>query len=269
MNHQPDDEGIRIDHDGAVLRITIDRPKVRNAITDPGLAILADVVMAATADGETRVIVLTGAGENFCAGIDLPSVNARPEQRPRTGHVQRGLAARAHRLVRALWESQLPVIAGVRGHAVGVGCNMALASDFVVASRTARFAEAFVRRGLTPDSGGSFLLPRLVGVARAKEMLLLGEPITAEDAHHWGLATRLVDDAALEDEVERLVERLASAATVAVGLTKALVHRSLEASLTQALEQEAFVEELAIRSGDFKEGLAAFVEKRQPRFRGV
>jgi 2-(1,2-epoxy-1,2-dihydrophenyl)acetyl-CoA isomerase len=189
-------------------------------------------------------------------------------ERPRTGHVQRGLAARAHRLVRALWESQLPVVAVVRGHASGVGCNLALASDFVVASRTARFAEAFVRRGLTPDSGGSFLLPRLVGVARAKEMLLLGEALTAEEAHQWGLVTRLVDDEALDDEAERLIGRLATAATVAVGLTKSLVHRSLESTLSQALEQEAVVEELAVRSGDFKEGLAAFVEKRDPDFRG-
>lgn len=269
MNDRSHDEGIRIEHDGPVLRITIDRPKVRNAVTDPGLGLMADAVAAAAADGTTRVIVLAGAGEHFCAGIDLPSVNAPSEQRPRTGHVQRGLAARAHRLVRALWESQLPVVAGVRGYAAGVGCNLALASDFVVASTTARFAEAFVRRGLTPDSGGSFLLPRLVGVARAKEMLLLGEPITAADAHAWGLLTRLVADDALEDEIERLVERLASSATVAVGLTKALVHRSLETSLGQALEQEAFVEELAIRSGDFKEGLAAFVEKRDPGFRGT
>ena len=273
MSPRPDDEGLRIEHDDAVLRITIDRQRVRNAVTDPGLGLMADAVATAAGDGATRVIVLAGAGEHFCAGIDLPSVNPSPKdggtnERPRTGHVQRGLAARAHRLVRALWESQLPVVAVVRGHASGVGCNLALASDFVVASRTARFAEAFVRRGLTPDSGGSFLLPRLVGVARAKEMLLLGEALTAEEAHQWGLVTRLADDAALEDEAERLIGRLATSATVAVGLTKSLVHRSLESTLSQALEHEGVVEELAVRSGDFKEGLAAFVEKRDPDFRG-
>jgi len=261
-------EGLRIEHDGPVLRLTIDRPKVRNALTDPGLGLLADAVVAATSDDTTRVIVLAGSGSSFCAGIDLPSVNPSSDQRPRTGHVQRGLAARAHRLIRGLWESQLPVIASVRGHAAGVGCNLALAADLVVASRTARFAEPFVQRGLTPDSGGSFMLPRLVGVARAKEMLLLGEPVDAEQAYAWGLVTRLVDDDALEAETAALVERLAQAPTVAIGLTKSLVHGSLESSLTQALEREAVVEELAIRSRDFKEGLAAFVEKRDPRFDG-
>lgn len=264
----PEAEGLRIERTDAVLRITIDRQHVRNAVTDPGMGLMADAVLEAARDGETRAIVLTGAGSNFCAGIDLPSVNAPSTSRPRTGHVQRSLATYAHRLVRAIWECQLPVVAVVRGHAIGVGANLALASDFVVASRTARFTAAFVRRGLTPDSGGSFLLPRLVGVARAKEMLLLGEPVTAEQAYDWGLITRLVDDDELDDAAEELIGRLANAATVAVGLTKALVHRSLDASLPEALEDEAFVEELAVRSGDFKEGLAAFVEKREPQFRG-
>ncbi len=262
------DEGLLIEHDGPVLRLTIDRPDVHNALTDPGLGLLADAVIDAASDDTTRVIVVAGTGSSFCAGIDLPSVNAPSDQRPRTGHVQRGLAARAHRLIRGLWESQLPVVAAVRGHAIGVGCNLALAADFVVASRTARFAEPFVQRGLTPDSGGSFILPRLIGVARAKEMLLLGETIDAEQAYDWGLVTRLVDDDALDAETLELVGRLAQASTVAVGLTKSLMHHSLESSLTQALAQEAVVEELAIRSGDFKEGLKAFVEKRDPRFEG-
>jgi 2-(1,2-epoxy-1,2-dihydrophenyl)acetyl-CoA isomerase len=261
-------ESVRVERDGGVVGFVFDRPRVRNALTDGDLLALADAVADATNDDTTRVIVLTAAGEHFCAGIDLPSVNAPTEHKPRTGHLQRGLAARAHRLILAMWQCQLPVVAAVRGHAAGVGAHLALAADFVVASRTAQFSEPFVRRALTPDSGGSFLLPRLVGVARAKELLLLGSSIDAATAYEWGLVTRLVDDAALETETDALVARLASSPTVALGLTKSLIHRSLESSLAQALEHEALAEELAIRSRDFKEGLAAFVEKRDPQFRG-
>ncbi len=264
----PPDAGVRIESIESVLRLTIDRPAVRNAITEPGLHLFADAVTHAMTDDMTRVIVIAGTGEHFCAGIDLPSVNVAPPRRPRTGHVRRGLASGAHRLVRALWDCQLPVIASVRGHAAGVGCHLALAADFVVASRTARFSESFVARALTPDSGGTFLLPRLIGVARAKELLLLGEPVDAAQAYDWGLITRLVDDDDLEAASNELVTRLANAPTVAVGLTKSLVHSSLEASLDRALDEEAMAEELAVRSPDFKEGLQAFVEKRPPDFGG-
>jgi 2-(1,2-epoxy-1,2-dihydrophenyl)acetyl-CoA isomerase len=264
----PDDTGIRVEPDGDVLRLVIARPEVRNALTDAALDVLADAVAVATTDDTTRVIAITAEGQHFCAGIDLPSVNVAPSRRPRTGHVQRRLGTGAHRFVRAMWECQLQVVASVRGHAAGVGCNIALAADFVVASRTARFSEPFVARALTPDSGGTFLLPRLIGVARAKELLLLGEAIDATRAYDWGLVTRLVDDDDLETAAAALVTRLASAPTVAVGLTKSLVHGSLEASLDQALEHEAMAEELAVRSPDFKEGLQAFVAKRPPEFGG-
>ncbi len=138
-------EGLRVAHDGATLRLTLDRPQVRNAVTGAALDAMADAIASVVHDDTTRAIVLDAVGDHFCAGIDLPAVNQRGEYRPRTGHVRRGISFGAHRLITAMWESQLPVVAAVRGHAAGVGCNLALAADFVVASETARFSEPFVR----------------------------------------------------------------------------------------------------------------------------
>lgn len=264
----PDRPGVRVEPDGPILRLRLDREHVRNALDPRTIDQLAEAVTAAATDESIRVIALSATGDHFCAGIDLPAVNAPAATRRRTGHVQRGLTTGAHRLVEVLWTVQLPVVATVRGHAAGLGCHLALAADFVVAGRSAQFSEPFVRRGLTPDSGGSYLLPRLVGLARAKEMLLLGRSVGADDAASWGLITRVVDDESLDAEAESLVQELARAATVSVGLAKLLVHRSLELPLTQALAQEGLAEELSVRSRDFKEGLAAFVDKRAPDFEG-
>lgn len=266
MSRPPGDR-VEIRHDGPVLRLVVDRPKVRNALDQASLEEMADAVQAAVNDDATRAIALGATGDHFCAGIDLPSVNERGEQRPRTGHVERGIAVGAHRLVLALWRSRLPVVAAVRGHAAGLGAQLALAADFVLVDRSARFSEPFVARGLTPDSGGTFLLPRLVGLTRAKAMLLLGERVDAETARDWGLVHELVDDD-LDAAFEAFVARVVEMPTVALGLTKDLVHSSLEQTFEQALATEARTEELPVRSPDFKEGLAAFVEKRDPDFRG-
>lgn len=260
--------GVRVTRDGEILRLEIDRPRVRNALDQESLEETADVVQATVNDDTTRVILLTAAGEHFCAGIDLPAVNVKGERRPRTGHVERGISVGAHRLVLGLWRSRLPVVAAVRGHAAGLGCQLALACDFVLASPTARFSEPFVRRGLTPDSGGTFLLPRLVGLARAKQMLLLGEVVDGTRAAEWGMVQELVPDDRLDAAAGELAQRLATMPTVAVGLAKDLVHSSLEQTFEQALATEARTEELPVRSADFKEGLAAFVEKRDPEFGG-
>jgi 2-(1,2-epoxy-1,2-dihydrophenyl)acetyl-CoA isomerase len=263
-----DPPGVRVERDGSILHLVLDRPQARNALDPASIDRLADAVVDAATDESIRVVALTATGEHFCAGIDLPAVNRPGRSRPRTGHVQRSLGTGAHRLVEALWTVQLPVVAAVRGHAAGLGSHLALTADFVVAGRSARFSEPFVRRGLTPDSGGTFLLPRLVGLARAKEMLLLGRPISADEAAAWGLVGRVVDDEQLEAETAQLVAELATSATVSIGLTKLLVHRSLELPFGQALAQEGLAEELAIRSRDFREGLAGFVEKRPPEFEG-
>jgi 2-(1,2-epoxy-1,2-dihydrophenyl)acetyl-CoA isomerase len=163
---------------------------------------------------------------------------------------------------------QIPIVCSVRGWAAGIGCHLALASDFTIASKTARFWEPFAKRGFTPDSGGTWLLPRLVGIARAKEMLMLAREVTGEQAAAWGMIYRAVEDEELERETEALVAELSEAATASVGITKLAIQRSLELDLEHALEGEGFGLELSSRSQDFKEGLAAFKEKREPRFTG-
>lgn len=253
---------------GAVLRVRIERPKRRNAVTQAEFHALADTMEQAVDDERLRVIELSAEGDHFCAGADLEASNAPRAERPRTGHMVRGLARAAHRAIRAMHETPLPIVAAVRGFATGFGCNLALASDFVVASETARFVEPFVERGLTPDSGSTWLLPRLVGLTRARRMLMLGDAITGSEAADWGLVHEVAPDAELDARVAVLVERLADAATISIGLTKSLIHRGYEGGIAEALENEAYAEELAIRTRDFKEGLEAFRDKRSPEFSG-
>ena len=264
----PTDSRIAVRSDGAVLRVRLACADRRNALTPSDFRQLADVIQQAPDDEALRVIEITADGDHFCAGADLAATNDPNAERPRTGHMVRGLARNAHRAIRCMQESPLPIVAGVRGTAAGFGCNLALAADFALLSVSARLVEVFVDRGLTPDSGSSWLLPRLVGVARARRMLLLGEPIDGRRAADWGLVHDAVPDDRLDAEVTALVDRLAQAATLSIGLAKSLLHRGLETGLSAALENEAYAEELAIRSLDFKEGLRAFRERRKPRFGG-
>jgi 2-(1,2-epoxy-1,2-dihydrophenyl)acetyl-CoA isomerase len=257
-----DTPGLAVHRDGPVLRLRLDRPDKRNAITREMLARLIECVENAPDDEGVRVIVLSGEGEHFCSGMDLMAVNVEGEQRPRAGDIQRRTPRGAHR------EVQIPIVCAVRGWASGLGCHLALASDFTIVSKTARFAEPFVKRGFTPDSGGSYLLPRLVGLTRARQMLLLGREIDGERAAEWGLVHRAVEDRELENATEEIAGELAGSATIAVGLTKWLMHRALDVDLADALSNEAFALELSARTKDFKEGLAAFAEKRPPRYRG-
>jgi 2-(1,2-epoxy-1,2-dihydrophenyl)acetyl-CoA isomerase len=262
------ERGIAVSREGPVLRLHLDRPTLRNALHGDAFRALAEAVEEATDEDALRVIQLSAEGDHFCAGADLEASNAPRAGRPRTGHMVRGLARGAHRAIRAMHECPLPIVAGVRGYAAGFGCNLALAADFVVASETARFVEPFVDRGLTPDSGSTWLLPRLVGLARARRMLLLGETIPGREAADWGLVHEVVPDPELDARVGSLVEGLAKAATLSVGLAKSLLHRGLDTDLAVALDNEAYAEELAIRSLDFKEGLSAFRERRKPGFEG-
>ena len=266
MSTETPDLGVQ--RDGPVLRLRLQRPKRRNAITREMLAQLIDCIVNAPDDEEVRVIVLCGEGEHFCSGMDLAAVNAKSEKRPRVGDIQRRLPRGANRLIRAMLDVQIPIVSAVRGWASGLGCHLALASDFTIAAKTARFGEPFVKRGFTPDSGGSYLLQRLVGLTRARQMLLLGREIDGEQAASWGLVHEAVEDAALEAATEELVSQLAESATIALGLTKWLMHRSLDLSLADSLANEALALELSARSRDFKEGMAAFAKKRPPRYEG-
>lgn len=264
-------DGLDVVHDGAVLRLTLTRANAGNAINSAVMSGLLATLDGASRSDEIRVIALTAQGRNFCTGIDLAEANdpsAQPAVRPRAGHIQRRINLGAHRLVRAFADLQLPVVVGVRGWAAGLGSTLALLSDYIVASETAKFWTPFVGRGFTPDSGSSYLLPRLIGLPRAKEMLLLGRPVDAARAERWGMVTELVPDGELEDRVERAVREFARAATVSVGLAKVLLHRNLDADLSQALVQEELTEEISLRSADFKEGIASLRQKRDPDYTG-
>ena len=262
-----DDGDVTTRQDGAVLRITLDRPDRRNSLSHQMVDTLVRVLTEAALDSSLRAIHVTGAGGDFCAGADLGTPNSSG-QRPRAGDIVRRIPHTAHRVVELVHTVQLPVVCTVRGYAVGLGCNLALAADFTVAASDAVFWEPFMARGFTPDSGSTWLLPRLAGLARAKEMLLLGEKVAAPDAADWGLIHRCVDETELDAAADELLARLADGPTVAIGLTKQAIHAAQCATLGQAMNQELFNVELSARTLDFKEGLAAFTERRPPRFEG-
>lgn len=252
---------------GGVLRLVIDRVEKRNALDDDTVACLIDHVERAGRDEAVRAIVLTGAGEHFCSGFDIVGRNAAGS-RPRVGSIQRRLPSQAHRLIPAVLTVQTPVVCVVRGWAAGIGLNLALAADVTLCEPDARFWAPFVERGFTPDSGATWMLPRRIGEVRARDMLLLGRVVSGTDAEAWGLVHRCVDAADLDAAAADLVDRLASSATVALGLTKWLLHSGRSLPLDDHLRNEAFAMELSSRSEDFKEGLSAFREKRRPLYRG-
>jgi 2-(1,2-epoxy-1,2-dihydrophenyl)acetyl-CoA isomerase len=270
------DNGLQVVRDGPVLRLTIAREKAGNALAGATLVALREAIDAAARSDEVRVVALTSVGKNFCTGVDLAEANAprKPAEegerpaRPRIGGHQRRINLGAHDLVRAFSELQLPVVVGVRGWAAGIGNTLALLSDYIVASETAKFWAPFVGRGFTPDSGSTWLLPRLIGLPRAKEMLLLGRPVDGAKAERWGMVNEVVPDDELDKRTEEIVAEFAAAATVSVGLAKVMIHRHLDADLGNALAEESLMEEVSLRSADFKEGIAALRERRAPNYEG-
>jgi 2-(1,2-epoxy-1,2-dihydrophenyl)acetyl-CoA isomerase len=260
-------DGVRVQSGGGVLRITFDRPERKNALDLAAQRRIVGALEAAATDDALRVVVLAGAGPDFCAGADWVAANAGGA-RPRTGSLQRRTKLQAHRLIELLTELQLPVVCEVRGHAAGLGFQIALAADFTLATASARLWEPFVERGFSADGGATWLLPRLAGVARAKELLLLGRKLTGVEAADWGLIHRAVPDGELEATTEALVAQLAAGPTVAIGLMKQCLQRSLATGLVEAMQGESFALELASRTADFKEGLLAFQQRRAAKFEG-
>lgn len=261
---------VRVERRGdGVLRLHLDKPEKRNALDDDMVQVLIAEVDAAGRDEAIRSILLTAEGDHFCSGFDIVGRNAAAaEQRPRIGSIQRRLPSEAHRLIPVLVTTQVPVVVAARGWVAGIGLHVLAAADFAVLADDARVWEPFSQRGFTPDTGGTWLLPRLVGLQRARELLVLGTTVDGVTAVSWGLGHRSVPAAEVDATAEELALRLASGPTVSLGLTKWLLHTSAEHTLDQHLRDEAFAMELSSRSEDFKEGLAAFVGKRDPRFTG-
>ena len=252
---------------GGVLRVVIDRPARKGSLDPSAIRHMVEALEAASTDDSLRAVLLTSTGDDFCSGADWVATNSTGEK-PRTGSIQRRTPLQAHRLIALLLEIQLPVVCAVRGWAAGLGCQLALAADFTVAADTSRFWLPFTKRGFTPDSGATWLVPRLVGVARAKELLLLGRPVSGADAAAWGMIHRAAPEAELDASVEALLAELADGPTVALGLTKPAIHRALDGDIVEAMEAEAMALELSSRTADFHEGLLAFKERRDPKFEG-
>jgi 2-(1,2-epoxy-1,2-dihydrophenyl)acetyl-CoA isomerase len=263
-------DGLDIEVAGPVLRLTINAPHRRNSLGDTSIAALIRALEAAATDEDLRAVLFTGAGENFCSGFDIVARNSRTDEaaRPRTGSIQRRLPTQANRLLPLLLEIQLPVVCAVRGWAVGIGAQLALAADFTVTATDAVFWYPFLRRGFTPDSGSTWLLPRAVGPARARELLLLDRKLSGTEAVEWGIAHTAVDAGTVHTVAGELAGQLAAGPTVALGLTKTLLNSAGARDLRSQLADEAYAMELSSRSPDFREGMRAFAERRGPRFDG-
>jgi 2-(1,2-epoxy-1,2-dihydrophenyl)acetyl-CoA isomerase len=261
-------DGLRVEAGGGVLRLTLDRPDKRNAVSDEMVLGLIAAVEAAGTDEDIRVIDLRAAGKSFCGGADIVARNEPDGRRPRVGSIQRRVPILAHRIIPLLLQVQVPVVCAVRGWAAGFGCQLALAADFTLATPDAQLWEPFTKRGFTPDSGASWLLPRIASVAVARRMLILGEPLTGTEALAAGMVHSIHESDELDAACDALVQELAAGPTVAIGITKHLLLMGASASLADQLHNEAVGLELSSRSDDFKEGMSAFVQKRPPEFTG-
>ncbi|MFF4017813.1 enoyl-CoA hydratase/isomerase family protein [Streptomyces sp. NPDC001843] len=251
---------------GQVSSITLNRPEALNALTSGQRERVIGLLADASADPEVRAVVITGTGRGFCAGADLRG-GAQAGERV-AGDVARMLRLGAQRLTAAVLDCEKPVIAAVNGTAAGLGAHLALACDLVLAAESARFIEVFARRGLVPDGGGGYLLPRLVGPQRAKELMFFGDALSAADAERLGLVNRVVPDGELEKTARAWAERLAAGPTRALALTKQLLNASLDTDRAAAFAAEAAAQEINMTTRDAREGLAAFVERRNPEYKG-
>ncbi|MFD5597047.1 enoyl-CoA hydratase/isomerase family protein [Streptomyces griseorubiginosus] len=266
--------------DGQVAYLTLNRPEALNALTPAQRDRLIQLFGEASADPDVRAVVLTGTGRGFCAGADLRGGAGAGERAAGervagdgagervAGDVARMIREGAQRLVAAVLDCEKPVIAAVNGTAAGLGAHLALACDLVLAAESARFIEVFVRRGLVPDGGGAYLLPRLVGARRAKELMFFGDALSAPDAERLGLVNRVVPDGELDKTAREWAARLAGGPTRALALTKQLVNASLDSDRGTAFAAEAAAQEINMATADAQEGVASFVERRSPEYRG-
>jgi len=259
-------EQIRFETGDRIARITLNRPDRLNSFTAQMHAELRDALARVTGDGDARVLVLTGAGRAFCAGQDLSDRAVAPGAAP----VDLGASIEDNYrpLVLSIRNLPLPVVCAVNGVAAGAGANIALACDIVIATKSASFIQAFCKIGLVPDSGGTYFLPRLVGSARAMGLAFLGDRVSAEQAAEWGLIWKCVDDGEFVATTDAMAAQLADAPTAGLAAIKRALYASSGNTLEQQFDVERDAQRAAAKSSDYRQGVAAFLEKRAPRFSG-
>jgi enoyl-CoA hydratase/carnithine racemase len=263
-------EPLLIERDGHVETWTLNLPDRRNPISDlPMIEALEEAATRVTGDVSVRAVILTGAGSAFSSGGDVRAMAERTGMFGGTGaEIADGYRQGIQRIPRALFHCSVPIVAAVNGPAVGAGCDLTLMCDLRIASTEAFFAESFVKVGLVPGDGGAFLLPRVVGAARAAEMSLTGDRVSAETALAWGLVSRVVSPADLLPTAREIAQRIAANPPVAVRAGKQLLRESAARTLDEVLDVSADVQALMHQTADHAEAVAAFVEKREPRFTG-
>ncbi len=254
--------------------ITLNRPEAHNAITPDQRNRVIALLRDASEDLAVRAVVLTANGKGFCTGADLRAGRGVPRPRPAgaperaAGEVARMIRDGAQQLIAAVLDCEKPVIGAINGTAAGIGAHLAFACDLVLAAESAKFIEVFVRRGLVPDGGGAYLLPRLIGVQRTKELMFFGDSLSVHDAASIGLVNRVVPDDELIGTATEWAARLAAGPTRSISLTKWLVNRSLESDRAGAFHDEAIAQDLNMTTHDAQEGVASFVERRDPDYLG-
>jgi 2-(1,2-epoxy-1,2-dihydrophenyl)acetyl-CoA isomerase len=246
-----------------VATITLNRPDVYNALNDGITYELQDALKAVAKDDQVRVVVLTGEGKAFCSGQDLKAASGQEKR-----SFIDSLHKRYNPIIRAMRNLPKPIVGRLNGVAAGAGCSLALACDVIVAVEEASLIEIFVNIGLVPDSGSSYFLPRLVGMAKAFELCAMGSKVKAKEAYEMGLITKVVTADQLDNAVREYTDHFAKAPTKAIGLIKKMLNKSATSTLDEMLEYEAYSQEIAGQSHDYKEGVTAFLEKRKPVFLG-
>ena len=263
-------ETLEIDREGPLARVTLARPEKRIALNPTLASELAALLRALEPDDDVRVVAIRGSGGNFCSGGDLAPDGKRSRRRSASPAVTTlDLMNRVYGdAIRTLHRFPKPIVAIVEGSAAGAGANLAFACDLVYAAKSARFSEIFVKRGLGLDCGGSWLLPRLIGLQRAKELAFFGDWISAEEARTLGLVTGIYEDAELEAATSERLATLAARAPIALQQIKQSLHRAMDLGMNETLEIEALAQATCASTEDATEGFMAFAEKREPRFQG-